>query len=154
MLALRWDNSVGAARLVKDDLGALVTDESLESVVLISLFTDSEASQQEIKTAGLDAQRGWWADADSLRDPGARRMGSKLWLLSRGKTTLETLRRAEGYIKDALQWLIDRGIVATVSVVTTRPRPGTVGIDLTLTRPNKLLPAYRRFWAIRHDAFI
>lgn len=154
MLALRWDNSVGAARLVKDPLGALTTDESLESVVLISLFTDAEASSQEIKAAGLDSQRGWWADADSLRDPGARRMGSKLWLLSRGKTTLETLRRAEGYIRDSLQWLVDQGIVATVSVVTTRPRPGVVGIDLTLTRPSKLLPAYKRFWAIRHDAFL
>ena len=154
MLALRWDNSVGAARLVKVPLGVLTPDESPESVVLISLFTDAEASSQEIKAAGLDSQRGWWADADSLRDPGARRMGSKLWLLSRGKTTLETLRRAEGYIRDSLQWLVDQGIVATVSVVTTRPRPGVVGIDLTLTRPSKLLPAYKRFWAIRHDAFL
>lgn len=154
MLSLRWNNEVGAARLVKTALGALATDSSLESVVLLSLFTDAEATQQEIKAAGLDRQQGWWADADSLREPGVRRMGSKLWLLSRGKTTLETLRRAEGYIRDSLTWLIDKGIVATVSVVTTRPRPGVVGIDLTLTRPSKLLPAYKRFWEIRHDAFL
>ena len=154
MLALRWDNTVGAARLVKDPLGALATDSSLESAVLLSLFTDAEASQGEIKSAGLDRQQGWWADADSLREPSVRRMGSKLWLLSRGKTTLETLRRAEGYIRDSLQWLVDKGIVSTISVVTTRPRPGVVGIDLTMTRPNKLLPAYKRFWEIRHDAFL
>jgi phage gp46-like protein len=154
MLALRWDNTVGAARLVKDPLGALVTDSSLESMVLISLFTDAEASQVEIKGAGLDRQQGWWADADSLRDPKHRRRGSKLWLLSRGKTTLETLRRCEGYIRDSLAWLIDAGIVATIAVATTRPRPGVVGIDLTLTRPSKLLPAYRRFWEVRHDAFL
>lgn len=153
MLALRWDNSLGAARLVKDGLGSLVTDESLESMVLISLFTDAEASQQEIASAGLAQQRGWWADADSLREPGTRRMGSRLWLLSRGKTTLETLRRAEGHIKEALQWLVDQGIVSTISVITSRPRAGVVGIDLTLTRPSKLLPAYKRFWEIQHRAF-
>jgi phage gp46-like protein len=154
MLALRWDNTVGAARLQKTKQGALAIDSSLESMVLISLFTDAEATPSEIKSAGLDRQQGWWADADSLRDPKHRRRGSKLWLLSRGKTTLETLRRAEGYIRDSLQWLVDEGIVATVAVVTTRPRPGVVGIDLTLTRPSKLLPAYKRFWEIRHDAFI
>jgi phage gp46-like protein len=154
MLSLRWNNEVGAARLQKTDLGALATDSSLESVVLLSLFTDSEASQEEIKSAGLDRQQGWWADADSLREPGVRRRGSKLWLLSRGKTTLETLRRCEWYIRDSLQWLVDAGIISTIAVVTTRPRPGIVGIDLTLTRPSKLLPAYRRLWEVRHDAFI
>lgn len=154
MLALKWDNTLGKARLAKDDLGALVTDESLETPVLISLFTDSEASSQEIRTASLDRQQGWWADADALREPGARRMGSKLWLLSRGKTTLETCRRVEGYCKEALAWLVDAGIVSSIAVVASRPRIGVVAIDLTLTRPSKLLPAYRRLWEIRHDAFL
>lgn len=154
MLALRWDNSVGAARLSKDSQGALVTDSSLETAVLLSLFTDTEASQGEIKGAGLDRQQGWWADADSLLAPGSRRMGSKLWLLSRGKTTLETLRRAEGYIKVSLAWLVDARIASSIAVVATRPRIGIIGIDVTLTRPSKLLPAYRRLWEIRHDAFL
>jgi len=154
MIALRWDNSIGKARLVRDDLGSLEVDATLETPVLISLFTDSEATTQEIKTAGLDRQQGWWADADALRAPGARRMGSKLWLLSRGKTTLETCRRVEGYVKEALQWLVDRGLVATISVVASRPRIGIVALDLTLTRPSKLLPAYRRLWEIRNDAFL
>ena len=154
MLALRWGNAVGAARLQKTTLGGLQTDESLESVVLLSLFTDAEASQGEIKAAGLDLQQGWWADADSLRAPGVRRKGSKLWLLRRGKTTLQTLRRAEGYIQDSLLWLVGAGIVSTITVTATRPRSGVVGIDITLTRPSKLLPAYKRFWEIRHDAFL
>ena len=154
MLALRWDFDVGAARLVQDDLGALETDESLESQVLISVFTDVEASPQEIETAGLDRQQGWWADCDALRDPGARRMGSKLWLLSREKTILATCRRAEKYVRDSLLWLIDAGIVSTVVVVATRPRPGIVALDITMTRPSKLLKAYRRLWEIRHDAFL
>ena len=154
MLALRWDNAVGAARLVKDDLGALGTDESLETLVLLSVFTDAEATPGELQTSGLDRQAGWWADNDALRDEGARRIGCKLWLLSRGKTTLETQRRAEAYVKDSLMWLIDRGIVSAVNVLATRPRPGVIAIDLSMTRPNKLLPTYRRLWEIRHDAFL
>lgn len=154
MLSVRWDNSVGAARLSKDSLGALATDESLETVVLLSLFTDAEATPSEIKAAGLTDQRGWWADADSLRDPAVRRRGSKLWLLKRGKTTLETLRRAEGYIKESLQWLVDEGIASSITVVTTRPKPGFIGIDLTLARPNTLLPAFKRLWEIRSDVFL
>lgn len=155
MLALRWDNAVGAARLVTNEAtGGLETDESLESQVLISVFQDAIATPQEIKAAGLDSQRGWWADSDALRDPGARRMGSKLWLLSRGKTTLETLRRAEGYVRDSLRWLVDAGIVSTVAVVASRPRPGFVDFNLTMTRPTKLLPVYKRLWEIRHDAFL
>ncbi len=154
MLALRWDNKIGAARLVQNELGALGIDQSLETQVLISLFTDAEASEQEIKAAGLDTQHGWWADADTLRDPGTRRMGSKLWLLSRGKTTLETLRRAEGYVRECLQWLIDAGIVSTVTVAASKPRNGHVALDLTLTRPGKLLPPFQRLREIRHDAFL
>lgn len=154
MLALRWDNTVGAARLSKDSNGSLSVDQSLETVVILSIFTNVHATEGEIKAAGLDTQLGWWADADTLRDPGRRPWGSKFWLLSRGKTTLETLRRLEGYVVSALQWLVDEGIVASVSCQATRLRPGVVGLDLTLTRPSKLLPAFRRFWEVRTDAFL
>lgn len=155
MLALRWDNTVGAARLVKDQgTGALAVDQSLETVVILSLFTNVHATEQEIRSSGLDTQLGWWADADTLREPGRRPWGSKFWLLSRGKTTLETLRRLEGYVTSALAWLVDDGIVAAVKCEATRLRPGVVGLDLTLTRPSKLLPAFKRFWEVRTDAFL
>jgi len=155
MLMLRWDNSVGAARLQQDPvLGALKEDESLETPVLLSIFTDVEASEAEIKIAGLDRQQGWWADADSMRDPQNRRWGSKLWLLSRGKTVLETLRRVEQYVKDSLLWMVDARMVATITVTASRPSPGIVAIDLTLTRPNKLQPAYKRLWEVRTDIFL
>lgn len=155
MLRLQWDNSVGAARLVQlEKGGALDVDTSLETPVLLSIFTDLEATLQEIKSAGLDMQQGWWADADSVRDPEVRKRGSKLWLLSRGKTTLATLRRVEQYVKDSLQWMVDKKMVATIHVVASRPRSGIVAIDLVLTRPNKLLPAFKKLWEVRSDVFI
>lgn len=146
MLKLAWDNSIGAARLQRDQLGALAVDYSLETAVTLSLFTDVEATAEEIRAAGLDAQRGWWAEADALRDPDRPRMGSKLWLLSRGKTALETLRRAEVYALEALQWLVDTRVAASVQVLASRPRIGVLALDISIKKPNALLPVLRRLW--------
>lgn len=146
MLKLAWDNKIGAARLQRDQLGALAIDYSLETMVILSLFTDVEASPEEIRGAGLDLQRGWWGEADALRDPGRPRMGSKLWLLRRGKTTLETLRKAETYAREALQWLVDTGVARTVAVLATRPERGIIALEIDIVRPQALLPAFRRLW--------
>lgn len=154
MLKLSWDNSIGAARLQRDENGALAVDYSLETQVVASLFTDVEATPEEIRAAGLELQRGWWAEADSLRDPDRPRMGSKLWLLSKGKTTLQTLRRAEVYARESLLWLIDAGVAASVEVLATRPRPGIVALDITIRKPQKLLPAFRRLWEFQSNAVV
>lgn len=146
MLKLAWDNRIGAARLQRDQLGALAVDYSLETAVTLSLFTDVQATAEEIRAAGLDLQRGWWAEADTLRDADRPRMGSKLWLLARGKTTLETIRRAEGYAREALQWLLDAGVAASVEVIASRPRAGVIALDINIRKPSKLLPAFRRLW--------
>lgn len=152
MLKLVWDNTIGAARLQRDEHGALALDYSLETQVITSLFTDVEATPDEIRAAGLELQRGWWAEADSLRD--RPRMGSKLWLLSRGKTTLQTLRRAEVYARESLQWLVDAGVAASVEVLASRPRPGFIGLDITIRKPQKLLPAFRRLWEFQSNAVV
>lgn len=146
MIAIAWDNELGAGRWQTTSTGALAVDQSLESVVLVALFTDREADEAELRAAGLDQQQGWWAEADTVRDPQRPRMGSKLWLLSREMTTLATLRRAEAYAREALVWLIDFGIAETINVNASRPRPGVLGLEITITRPNKLLPPYKRLW--------
>lgn len=151
MLKLAWDNRIGAARLQRDQLGALALDYSLETSVTLALFTDAEATAEEIRAAGLELQRGWWAEADTLRDANRPRMGSKLWLLARGKTTLETLRRAEVYAREALQWLVNEGVAVSVDVLASRPRPHVIALDVTIRKPQKLLPAYRRLWEFNTD---
>lgn len=154
MLRLAWDNSIGAADLQLGDLGALATDGAIETAVLLSLFTDREATAEEIASAGLDQQRGWWADSESVRPDGAVVYGSKLWLLAREKTTLATLRRAEGYALDALLWLRDRGIASKITVTASRPRLGWLALEVVITRPNKLLPPFKRIWEIESHALI
>lgn len=152
MLRLTWDNSVGAGRLATTDEGALDTDGNIETLVLLSLFTDAEATPAEIQEAALDEQRGWWADADTVRPADQRRMGSKLWLLSREKTTLATLRRAEGYALQALLWLKTEGLAESITVLASKPRSGWLGLEIAITRPNKLLPKFTRLWELQTDA--
>ena len=111
-----------------------------------------EATAAEISEAGLDQQRGWWADADSVRPTNTHRMGSKLWLLSRAKLNLATRRRAATYAREALQWLIDRGIASTVGVTATSPRPGWLALEVSIERPSALLPRYTKLWEVNLHA--
>jgi phage gp46-like protein len=90
--------------------GGLATGNDLPSAVLLSLFTDRVAAPDDVIPDGTTDPRGWWGD-----DP-AYPVGSRLWLLSRAKQTDETLVRAQGYIAEALQWLIDDGVVARFGI--------------------------------------
>lgn len=110
----------GRIDLVTDARG-LLTEDTLRSAVLISLFTDRRAARDD---ALPDAQpqpsvlpanrRGWCGDA--LADVRGDLYGSRLWLLDRTKQTEETRRRAIFYGEEALQWMIEDGHVVAVTV--------------------------------------
>jgi phage gp46-like protein len=110
---------------------SLESDDGLKTAAIISLFTNKRApsaaqlpAAQPIGApaggglAGLAAgnMRGWLGDAylPTLGD----QIGSWLWLLAREKATQETRTRAEGYINDALGWMITLGLVASIDVAT------------------------------------
>ena len=85
---------------------SLASGKDLLTAVVISLFTDRQAEPDNPISDGTDDLRGWWGDT------GSDRIGSRLWLLERSKRTQATLQLAQGYIAEALQWLIDDGVVA------------------------------------------
>lgn len=97
-LALIWKDGKG-------DLVAkqLTLDESLTNTILISLFTDQQ----------VNGERGYWADTLTHN---SKPTGSKLWLLERSKRLDEVLEQAQQYANEALQWLIDDGLVRHVEV--------------------------------------
>lgn len=153
-IGLRWDNDKGTCVWMTTDAGALAQDESLETAVLLSLFTAAPATAEEIAAARQTEQLGWWASADSVRPGGGRIIGSKLWLLHRGNTTLATLVLAEQYCVDALRWLVDVKIAAQVEVLATRPQLGVMQLDVKIRRPQKLLPPFERLWKVRANALL
>ena len=124
--------------------GDLLLDAGLESAVLISLFTDRRAVADD--TSVGDDRRGWWGDAYPER-PGDL-IGSRLWLLSREKQLPATLRRAEEYAAEALQWLVTDGVARSVAVAAEVVRTGVIGLLVTINRTMQPTVNYRfeAFW--------
>lgn len=84
----------------------------LETAFLISLFTDRIANPDDVIPDGTTDPRGWWGD--DAQQP----IGSRLWLLERVKLTNAVAGRAKDYVVEALQWLIDDGVLTRVDVST------------------------------------
>ena len=104
---------------------SLLEGNDLETAILISLFSDREANTDDVIPDGTNDPRGWVGDAGE-----DYKIGSRIWLLERAKQTTETLRRAGDYIAEALQWLIDDGVVAQFDIVTEWTRAGTLGANV------------------------
>lgn len=59
-IAIVWRNGRGNLALNGSDL---LTDNSIETAVIISLFTDRRAQPSDLIPDGSTDRRGWWADS-------------------------------------------------------------------------------------------
>jgi phage gp46-like protein len=119
-----WDSAANQGDWAMDG-AALATGSDLATAVLISIFSDRQALPDDVIPDGTANRRGWWADSAD------RPIGSRLWLLSRAKQTGETRARAQDYIAEAVQWLIDDGVVIRFDLMVEWTRPGMLGVQLT-----------------------
>ncbi len=104
----------------------LESDRGLASAVIMSLFTDRRALPDDtLPDPGITDRRGWWGD--KLAEITGDRIGSRLWLLEREKTTQEALLRAQEYAREAVKWMVDDGVAAKVEALAERQ--GDVGND-------------------------
>lgn len=131
-IALIWDDASFSADIGLAN-GDLVTDDGLRTSIYISLFTDAPAKADDVVPAGAD-RRGWWGDA--LAEIPGDITGSRLWLLKREKQLSSVMLRAQTYATEALQWLLDDKIAASVDVVVTNPARGILALSVTITRPS------------------
>ncbi|CAN5788783.1 phage GP46 family protein [soil metagenome] len=113
----------------------LQAGNDLETAILISLFTDREASPDDVIPDGTNDPRGWIGDADQ-----DYKIGSRLWLLDRAKQDRATLQRANDYINEALQWLIDDGVVARFEVLTEWTKSTLLGAKVVAYKNNGPVP--------------
>jgi len=105
--------------LTINESGDFEHDATFTTALIISLFTDRRAKEEDpLPDPESNNRRGWWGD--NLAEVQDDRIGSRLWLLSREKTTQDVLIRAKQYAEEALQWLIDDGVAAKVEVETER----------------------------------
>ena len=98
--------------------GDFVRDSGLETAVLISLFTDRRADDDD-PLINQNEFRGWWGDLIGDEGP----VGSRLWLIKYGKATQENVILAKEYIIEALQWMIDDEVVMKIDVETESQGP-------------------------------
>jgi len=111
--AIDFDTALMAGDLALDG-SDLVAERGLKSAIVMSLFLDSRAGKDDVLPAGAADRRGWWGDLVAPIE--GDRIGSRLWTLSREKVLPAVVARAESFAAEALQWLLDDGIAAKVTV--------------------------------------
>jgi phage gp46-like protein len=122
----------------------LQDDNSLDTAVIISLFTNARASDDDVLPPGATDKQGSWMD--SFPDVEGDKIGSRLWLLDRAKLTQETVDKARFYCEEALAWLVTDGVAKAVNVVTeiTRWHPlGIIAAKIDIVRPDGNIDRYK-----------
>ena len=143
-IAIAWDPVQGRGNWSVAN-GDLALGNALLSAVMVSLFTDRVAPAQpsaDDVAAGLGTpgsqladRRGWWGDTYV-----GRPIGSRLWQLRRAfkaglKSRTAVPQEAEDMCTEALQWLVDDGIAASVAVAASWATATALAIRVTIAQP-------------------
>lgn len=144
MLRVCFDNLQGEGDLVVSEEGHDTT-HGLETAIILSLMLDRPALPSDDVPEGAP-KRGWWGDAFPLV-PGDQ-VGSRLWLLERMKVNGETLRFAREAASEALQWMIEDGVIESVEIRNewNLGRPGHMNMWAGVKRPGQLAPQFFGPW--------
>lgn len=131
---------------IQSTAGDLLAEDDLTTAVILSLFCDARAREDDILPDGIQNPRGWWADTvaplpstglNQVEDNLQRdKLGSRLWLLVREKQLPEVLHRAKDYAEEALRWLIVDTVARSVVVTPSIIRQGWLGLDICITLAN------------------
>jgi len=122
----------------------LLTGSDLQTSILVGLFTDRVAPPDYVTpapTTNTD-RRGWWGDTYS-----GTQLGSLLWTLARAAKTKGTLVLIEKYAADALQPLIDAGVVAYFDITAIWINRTNVGLHITAHKPTGNPETFLFGWA-------
>jgi phage gp46-like protein len=123
-----------------------VLDESLAlaTAVIVALGTDRVADVDDpLPGLGDSDRRGWWGDLDAVLLWNGWPIGSRLWLLERGKITDagyqfgSTVTRAQLYAQEALTPFVTQGICSAVDVLVWRSGPDRLDCRVVLYRGPK-----------------
>jgi len=142
-LALTWDAEAAAADLAL--LGAdLATEVGLKTAVIISLFSDARAREDDELPDASGDRRGWWADAWPMVDGDV--LGSRLWLLERAKQLPQVLIAARQYAQEALAWMVADGVASSVAVTAEWGASGQLGLQVEIARPSADRAQFHFLW--------
>lgn len=127
-----WNPLLGGAdfEIVNSELAS---NQDLLTSITLSLFCDRLALPSDALPVPFSTdRRGWWGDTYNP----AGLIGSRLWLLSRAKSTPALLQTAQGYCVEALSWLTTYRVVSnfTVNCSFVDNEPSLLAISITVYR--------------------
>lgn len=137
-ITISWSAADGRGDWTIAPGGDLDTGDDLATAILLSLFTDRQANADDAIPDGTTDRRGWWGDPE---------IGSRLWLLDRSKQTEAVRRKAADYIAEALQWLVDDGVVARFDIAVAWERRSFLGATVIAYRTDGRSVAVSYAWA-------
>lgn len=104
--------------------------DRLTRAVVTSLFTWRRAEPDD----NSDTPMGWWGDTwPTVQND---RIGSRLYLLRRTKLTNKSAPTAQGYIAQALAWMVEDGVAARVDATAERNGIETLGARVVIWQKN------------------
>ena len=112
----------------------LKVEPSLNTALLISLFTNARADQDARLSTEDSDRRGWWGD--TFAEVPGDQIGSRLWLLRREKLTEQLRAKAEREVELALLWLVQDGIAAGIEVSSEIQKPDRLALLVIVERPD------------------
>lgn len=121
-----------------DENGDLERDDSFQSYINTSLFSDRRASESEIQQP--QKRRGW--EGDEFLQLQDYLIGSKLWLLEQSRNTIATKNRAVQITKDALSWFVSVGYCDRVEVTGKRELPSDLIITANFYVQNNIIKSF------------
>ena len=126
VLALSWNANTQQTELTEAED---TLETYLRSAVIMSLFTDSRVTEDEVPE--ITERRGYWGDIDL---DGGDSLGSKLWLHRRSKLTTGVANQVRDEAQAALDWLVEDNHVSELVVIVERQPPDRLAyqIDIAL----------------------
>lgn len=122
-------------------------EDTLNTAVIVSLFTDRRANRDDVLPLNQASRRGWLGDelGGDVPDP----WGSALWLVLVGKADDTALERARFAAQEALAWLIRDGIASRIDVTAewVGERRDRLAVRPVIYKPGQVAPVYDVLWA-------
>lgn len=117
--------------------------DPLTRAVVISLFTHQRADPDD----NADVPMGWWGDTWPM--VANDRYGSKLWLLQRSKLTNALVNTVRNYMREALQWMQDDGVVSRIDIEIQRTGINELGNKIVLwRRDGPVTISFNDLWSV------
>ncbi|CAH3424722.1 hypothetical protein AI2642V1_1544 [Citrobacter freundii] len=117
--------------------------DPLTRAVVISLFTHRRADPDD----NADVPMGWWGDTWPI--VANDRYGSKLWLLQRSKLTNALVNTVRNYLREALQWMLDDGVVSRIDIDVQRTGINELANKIVLwRRDGPVTISFNDFWSV------